>query len=130
MNQIRALESDTAAWQAKDEDLIGLLMLRQAALTKISDDHPDKVAIQEARDSAKRELLYRLGLYHEYQEMAAIACLRIDMLDDVKHSSHVAEHIKIAKQYVEDCKKDPVVRHSLFEASKLVFQMAAASKGK
>lgn len=61
----RALESDVAAREADINGLVGLLLLRQSSLLTISADHPHKDVIEQARDSAKRELLWRFKDMHQ-----------------------------------------------------------------
>jgi hypothetical protein len=57
----RALDCDTEALNANPALLVALLQLRQGALLHIDPNHPHRDAIQQARDSAYREILWRLA---------------------------------------------------------------------
>lgn len=55
----RALESDPAARTATDKELVTLWKLRQSALIRTTDERA--VVIKAARDSAEREILWRMS---------------------------------------------------------------------
>lgn len=57
---MRALESDTEARNANADGLVTLLLLRHSALLKVTADHPHRDIIQQARDSAQREIVWRI----------------------------------------------------------------------
>lgn len=57
----RALESDTWVREGSNEAVLTALQLRQASLVSIADDHPHRATIQAARDSARREALWRMS---------------------------------------------------------------------
>jgi hypothetical protein len=61
----RALETDTAVFNGTDAEVIGLLQLRQVVFSNAKDDNPHKFAYEAARDSAVRELIYRLSKRRE-----------------------------------------------------------------
>jgi hypothetical protein len=61
MRNVRANECDEEARSATIDGLLGLVMLRQAILTRIERAHPHFSTIEQARDSAVREVKWRFG---------------------------------------------------------------------
>jgi CheY-like chemotaxis protein len=57
----RANECDGEARKANIGGLVGLLIIRQAVLTGLTDDNPHKGIITSARDSVAREIDWRFG---------------------------------------------------------------------
>lgn len=58
---MRSNEQDVEARAGDINKLVTLLMLRQAVLTGLRDDHPHKDAITAARDSVMREIEWRFS---------------------------------------------------------------------
>jgi hypothetical protein len=56
----RASATDSNVRHGTNEEVVGLLLLRQAVLTNSLPDHPHREVFEASRDSAERELNYRL----------------------------------------------------------------------
>jgi len=74
MKNKRANPEDTEAMEAGFSSLIGLLLLRQSSLVGLPIDHPHREVIEMARDSASREIEFRLASSHRLTlSMTALA---------------------------------------------------------
>jgi len=71
----RSPHTDTACRDADTSDLIGLILLRQASFQQLSDDHPHRPAIMQARDNAVAELRWRIWYYEGALKMNGIGLI-------------------------------------------------------